>query len=82
MRQNRFQIQREQLAAQGPQKWRDTLLPNVERLRRQLMQRDPREAAQLSGTTLDDERTIRLLLWDKEYTITRHATSEKIILHG
>lgn len=68
MRANRFQVQRDRLAAEGPQKWLSTLLPKVERLHQELSRRDPRDIAQNSGATMDDDRTIRLTLWDKEYT--------------
>jgi len=70
MRPNRFQIQREQLAVQGPQKWLDTLLPKVTRLRAELAQRDPRDIAQKSGATLVDDRTLQLIVWDTTHPIT------------
>ncbi len=69
MKTNRFQVQRDQLATEGPQKWLATLLPKVERLRTQLAQRHPHEVGQLSGAALEDDHTIRLQLWDKDYTI-------------
>jgi hypothetical protein len=70
MKTNRFQVQRDQLATEGPQKWLATLLPKVERLRAQLVSREPRLIAQQSGTILENEQLLRLTLWDKEYTIT------------
>ncbi len=69
MRPNRFQIQREQLAAQGPQKWLDTLVPKVTQLRAELAQRDPRDIAQKSGATLVNDKTLQLVVWDKSYAI-------------
>ena len=70
MRPNRFQILRDQLAAQGPQKWLDTLLPKLMRLRAELANRDPRDIAEKSGATLIDDRTLQLIVWSKAYTIT------------
>ncbi len=68
---DRFQIERERLAAAGPQKWLDSLLPQVEQMRAQLAQGDPRALAARSGATLDDDqRTLHLALWDKEFTLT------------
>ena len=67
---NRFQVQREKLAAKGPQKWLDTLLPKVERLRAELAQRDWNEVAQRSGGVFDGN-AIRLMVWGKEFTITQ-----------
>lgn len=68
MRPNRFQIQRDQLAAEGPQKWLDTLLPKLAKLRAELARRDPYDVAQKSGALIDAQ-TIRLIFWDKEYQI-------------
>lgn len=68
MRPNRFQVQRDQLAAQGPQKWLDTLLPKIAKLRTDLAQRDPSDVVKKSGAVLDNQ-TIQLTLWDKEYRI-------------
>jgi hypothetical protein len=79
MRPNRFQIQRDQLAAQGPQKWLDTLLPKVMRLRAELAQRDPRDIAKKSGAMLFDDRTLELIVWSKTHTI---AFSDCIVREG
>jgi hypothetical protein len=70
MKPNRFQVQRERLAAEGPHKWLATLAPKVERLRQQLAQRDARAVALASGAQLDDTHTLRVRLWDKDYTLT------------
>ena len=67
---NRFQIQREKLAAEGPQKWLDTLVPKVSRLRTELAQRDWNEVAHHSGGIFDTDK-IRLVVWGKEYRIAR-----------
>lgn len=69
MKPNRFQVQREQLAAEGPHKWLATLAPKVEHCRARLRARAPSQVAQLSGAAIDDERVLRLHLWDNEYTI-------------
>lgn len=73
MRPNRFQVQRDQLAAEGPQKWLNTLLPKVERLRAQLAQRDWRVIADHAGATFDEHGALRLVVWDKEYLIAMPA---------
>lgn len=72
MKPNRFQVQREQLAAEGPHKWLATLAPKVEQWRAALVARDPQQVAALSGATSGDDRTLRIHLWDKEYTIAWH----------
>ena len=68
MRPNRFQILRDQLAAQGPQKWLDTLLPKIANLRDALAQRDPSDVAQKSGAIISN-RTIQVALWNKQYQV-------------
>ena len=66
----RFQEQRNQLAAQAPQKWLDNLAPKVASLRAELGSRDPRDLAQRSGALFDArQQAITLLLWDKAYTL-------------
>ena len=68
---NRFQVQREKLAAEGPQKWLDTLAPKVNRLRDELRQRDWNDLAQRGGGMFDGDK-IRLVVWGKEFTIAPH----------
>jgi len=71
---NRFQVQRDRLAADGPQKWLDSLLPKVEQLRQQLAQRDPHDLASRSGAIWDnDAGALRVQLWDKAYLLTPPA---------
>ena len=66
----RFQAQRDQLAAQAPQKWLDNLAPKVAQLREELAHRDPRDLAERSGATLNaQQQTIQLELWGKSYTL-------------
>jgi hypothetical protein len=68
----RFQEQRNQLAAQAPQKWLDNLAPQVERLRQELARRDPRELAERSGALFDAAPpTLTIKLWDRLYAL-RH----------
>jgi hypothetical protein len=69
MKPNRFQVQRHQLAEEGPHKWLATLTPKVEHWRTLLLAREPRQVAELSGAALEDERALRINLWDKEYTV-------------
>ncbi len=69
MRPNRFQVQREQLATEGPQKWLDTLLPKVNRLRAQLARQNPRAVAEQSGASIDENGSLRLIVWGKEYAL-------------
>jgi hypothetical protein len=66
----RFQVQRDKLAAQAPQKWLDSLAPKVAQLREELAHRDPRDLAERSGATLNaQQQTIQLELWGKPYTL-------------
>lgn len=67
---NRFQMQRDRLAADGPQKWLNSLLPKVEQLCQQLAQRDPHDLASRSGAIWDDDAgALRVRLWDSEYVL-------------
>lgn len=68
MRPNRFQVLRDRMAAEGPQKWLDTLSPKIAKLRADLAHRDPNDIAQKSGTLIDHQ-TIRVVLWNKEYRV-------------
>jgi hypothetical protein len=67
---SRFQIQRNQLAAQAPQKWQEQLGPKIVQLREILARRDPRDLAARSGAEFDPARqAVQLVLWDKPYTL-------------
>jgi len=66
----RFQVQRNKLAAQAPQKWLDNLAPKVARLREELARRDLRTLAERSGAAFDAaQQTIQIELWGKPYTL-------------
>lgn len=67
---SRFQVQRDRLAAESPHKWLATLEPKVERWRAWLGSCNPRQVAERSGATLEGEHTLRINLWDKEYSVT------------
>ncbi len=66
----RFQEQRDQLAAQAPQKWLDNLAPKVDRLREELGRREPGDLSRRSGAVFDPaRRAITIQLWDRAYTL-------------
>jgi hypothetical protein len=67
----RFQVQRDKLAAQAPQKWLENLAPKVAQLREALGRRDPRVLAERSGTVFDaEQQVLRIQLWDTWYALT------------
>ncbi len=66
----RFQEQRDKLAAQAPLKWLDNLAPKVAQLREELARRDPWQVADRSGALLDPKlKTLQVKLWDRVYTL-------------